>query len=116
MPHKPQGDKVVRANNAHFYIKSGNVKLLKDAQWIDDFLSEINAFPKGKHDDQVDALSQIINEVFSIEHRDMDLLIEAFKPKEKKPILQETPLKFCEEAHKTFIKKYGRNWHKRNPV
>lgn len=113
LPHKPQGDKVVRANNAHFYIKSGNVKLLKDAQWIDDFLSEINAFPKGKHDDQVDALSQIINEVFKIEHSYMNLWIEAFKPKEKKTILQETPLKFCEEAHKTFIKKYGRNWHKR---
>ena len=54
IPYKPQGDKIVRANNAHFDIKSGNVKLLKDAPWIDDFFSEINAFPKGKHDDSVD--------------------------------------------------------------
>jgi hypothetical protein len=31
------------------------------APWIDDFTVEYLAFPNGKHDDQIDALSQFLN-------------------------------------------------------
>lgn len=67
--YKPQGDKVYRANCASFHIKSGKVLLRNDAPWLDDFKAEINAFPYGKHDDQVDALSQLINYVMEHENK-----------------------------------------------
>lgn len=58
--YKPQCDKVTRANNASLFISSGRVLLRRNAAWLDDFKSEINAFPNGKHDDQVDSLTQLI--------------------------------------------------------
>lgn len=61
--YRPQGDKVSRANNASLYIASKRVRLRKNASWLDDFKAEINAFPNGKNDDQVDALSQLIDAV-----------------------------------------------------
>ena len=61
IPIKPKGDK------GHAYacphrgtLESGKVLLQIDAPWLDDFRSEVLAFPKGKHDDQVDALSQLM--------------------------------------------------------
>lgn len=58
--YSPTGSKVERANSASLYISSGQVLLPKEAIWLDNFKSEINAFPHGKHDDQVDALTQLI--------------------------------------------------------
>lgn len=42
-------------------IEDGRVFLPQKAPWLDDFRSEVLAFPNGAHDDQVDALSQLIN-------------------------------------------------------
>ncbi|WP_032996456.1 phage terminase large subunit, partial [Mesorhizobium sp. LSHC412B00] len=39
-------------------IENGNVNLPKDAHWRDDLLLEVLAFPHGKHDDQVDSMTQ----------------------------------------------------------
>ncbi len=61
--YRPQGNKITRANNASLHIKSGRVRLREGASWLADFKAEINVFPHGKHDDQVDALSQLIDEV-----------------------------------------------------
>jgi predicted phage terminase large subunit-like protein len=36
------------------------VILPPEAPWIDDFLLEITRFPRAKHDDQVDSLTQAI--------------------------------------------------------
>jgi len=41
--------------------EAGNLILPKVAPWIDDFTVEYRAFPNGKHDDQIDALSQFLN-------------------------------------------------------
>jgi predicted phage terminase large subunit-like protein len=41
-------------------IEAGQVHLPKDAPWLDDFKSELLAFPKGHHDDQVDSVSQFL--------------------------------------------------------
>lgn len=59
--YKPKGNKATRANNAVLYIKSKDVLLAEGASWLDEFRAEINAFPNGKHDDQVDALTQLID-------------------------------------------------------
>jgi predicted phage terminase large subunit-like protein len=63
-PYIPEGSKKVRANNAAYYIREGRVLIPAKARWLPDFMNEINAFPFGKHDDQVDALSQLIKVVF----------------------------------------------------
>jgi len=42
-------------------LQAGNLILPKVAPWIDDFTVEYRAFPNGKHDDQIDALSQFLN-------------------------------------------------------
>lgn len=57
----PEADKVVRMSTCSAKIEDGSVLLPKDAPWMDDFKMELLAFPNGKHDDQADAFSQLIN-------------------------------------------------------
>jgi predicted phage terminase large subunit-like protein len=56
----PEGGKVVRAQAVTPEIEAGNVYLPAPsiASWIHDFIEECASFPRGKHDDQVDAMSQ----------------------------------------------------------
>jgi predicted phage terminase large subunit-like protein len=57
----PEGGKVARVNAVSAYIESGNVYLPRNAEWVHDFVEEAASFPKGKHDDQIDAMSQALN-------------------------------------------------------
>ena len=57
----PESDKVVRMATCSARIEDGCVLLPATTDWLDEFRSEILAFPNGTHDDQVDALSQLIN-------------------------------------------------------
>ena len=41
-------------------IEAGHVLLPKEADWLDTFLHELLAFPTGRHDDQVDSVSQFL--------------------------------------------------------
>lgn len=50
---RPTGDKVFRALPFLDQAKAGNVFLLR-GDWNDAFLSELDTFPNGEHDDQVD--------------------------------------------------------------
>ena len=52
----PNKDKVIRATPLEPIFEAGHV-YLKRAAWNDAFLAECAAFPKGKKDDQVDAIS-----------------------------------------------------------
>lgn len=63
---EPCGDKVSRCNAVLYVIKSGNVylPLVENAQWVQGFLDECAAFDNGTHDDQVDAMTQALKEVF----------------------------------------------------
>ena len=60
IPIKPEGEKKMRmyANTAK--IESGAVHVPQWAPWLDAFRHEILAFPAGRADDQVDALSQAL--------------------------------------------------------
>ena len=60
-PIQPEGDKVVRMSACTARIETGAVLLPQTAPWLDAFRAELMAFPHGKHDDQADALSQLIN-------------------------------------------------------
>lgn len=53
---KPVGDKVERARPWQLRAKQGKVKLVR-APWNLDFIREATSFPKGRHDDDVDAVS-----------------------------------------------------------
>jgi phage terminase large subunit-like protein len=41
-------------------IEAGHIHLPKEADWLDTFLHELLAFPTGRHDDQVDSVSQFL--------------------------------------------------------
>jgi len=60
---EPQGGKVARANAVSPDIESGNVYLPHPniAPWVHDLIEEVSAFPNGKHDDMVDAMTQALN-------------------------------------------------------
>ncbi len=53
---KPNGDKVERARTWQLRAKQGKVKLVRGL-WNNDFIREAAAFPNGRHDDDVDAVS-----------------------------------------------------------
>lgn len=52
----PTGSKEVRANPLAGYAEKGLVRLVR-GEWNAAFVSELEKFPKGKHDDQVDSTS-----------------------------------------------------------
>ena len=100
--YKPQEDKITRANNASLFIASERVLLPKEAVWLDEFKSEINAFPNGKHDDQVDALTQLIDVVSSKQYGcNLESIADAIQRNSSPNILQMTKLDFCKMAYKT---------------
>jgi predicted phage terminase large subunit-like protein len=60
VPIEPQGNKLSRVNAITGALESGNVYLPKNADFIGDFMEQASSFPKGKHDDMVDAMSQAL--------------------------------------------------------
>ena len=66
----PQGDKMQRAVACVPRVEAGNVYLprptapngrrIRERSWVDDFILQRGAFPKGRHDDDVDALTQLL--------------------------------------------------------
>ncbi len=57
---EPHGDKITRMWAQAARIEAGTVHLPKSAPWLQDFQSEVMQFPNGRHDDQVDSLSQFL--------------------------------------------------------
>ena len=62
IPVEPQGSKSSRVAAVSPTIEAGNVYLPDPtfAPWIHDFIEECARFPRGVHDDQVDAMSQAL--------------------------------------------------------
>lgn len=67
IPVNPEGGKEVRANAVAPVWESGNVYLPHPdyAPWVNDFLDELEAFPNGAHDDEVDAMTQALIKITS---------------------------------------------------
>ncbi len=57
----PQGDKLTRMEAECARIEAGHVVLPREAPWLAQLLAELLAFPNGRHDDQVDSVSQFLN-------------------------------------------------------
>ncbi len=60
IPIMPEGDKVTRMSAQTAKIEAGYVVLPERASWLQDFQTEVLQFPHGRHDDQVDSLSQFL--------------------------------------------------------
>ena len=60
---EPDGSKEARAHAVSWLIEAGNVvlPLSSDAPWVDDFIEECAAFPKGAYSDQVDCCTQAVH-------------------------------------------------------
>lgn len=52
--------KEARANAVTPYFEAGNVLLPVNAEWAEDYIAEMTAFPLGANDDQVDATTQAL--------------------------------------------------------
>jgi len=61
LPITPEGKKEVRARVVTSIVQQGKVYLPNNAPWLTDFLDEMSAFPKGRHDDIVDTVSMALN-------------------------------------------------------
>lgn len=57
---KPTADKATRMYGQTPKLEAGSLFIPKSAPWLAEFLMEYLAFPKGRHDDQVDCLSQFL--------------------------------------------------------
>jgi predicted phage terminase large subunit-like protein len=57
---KPEGSMVDRMVAQSAKIEAGHVLLPREADWLGSFLHELLAFPNGRHDDQVDSVSQFL--------------------------------------------------------
>lgn len=55
-----QGDKVTRAAGVAGIVEAGRYWVPESAPWLDAFVRELAAFPKGQFDDQVDSWSQAL--------------------------------------------------------
>lgn len=56
----PKQDKESRLMSVSPMIEAGRVLLPQDAPWLADFRRELTLFPRARHDDQVDSLSQFL--------------------------------------------------------
>ena len=61
----PEGEKEMRMHAQTAPIEAGAVLLPSRAVWLDDFRRELLEFPNGRHDDQVDALSQGLQRAYA---------------------------------------------------
>jgi predicted phage terminase large subunit-like protein len=67
---KPPGNKLARAQAASATVEAHNLwlpnpynpygQLIPKRAWVEELIEECCKFPRGKHDDQVDALTQLI--------------------------------------------------------
>jgi len=58
-------DKVSRAMSVAPKVESGYVYLKKNAPWLSDLLTETSSFPNGAHDDQVDVISDGLDQLYN---------------------------------------------------
>jgi predicted phage terminase large subunit-like protein len=59
--YQPTTDKIMRLHAQTAIIENGFVYIPETAPWLAEYLHEMSVFPKGKHDDQVDATAQFLD-------------------------------------------------------
>jgi predicted phage terminase large subunit-like protein len=74
---KPEGSKADRMVAESAKIEAGQVYLPRQADWLDTFLLELLAFPNGRHDDQVDSVSQFLKWAALRSYLDASMMVGA---------------------------------------
>lgn len=64
IPIQRNTDKVTRANDVSPFVESGHVYLPESAPFLSDFTSEVEKFPQGANDDQVDTMVDGLDLIF----------------------------------------------------
>jgi phage terminase large subunit-like protein len=59
--YQPQSDKIMRMHAQTATIENVFVHLPKEAAWLAEYVHEMTAFPRGRHDDQVDSTAQMLD-------------------------------------------------------
>lgn len=70
---KPVASKVERWRTGAALLEQGFALFPADAPWLEDLRREVTGFPRSKHDDQVDSISQFLN--YAIRSREGSTLI-----------------------------------------
>lgn len=97
IPIKPSGDKPTRAKPLQGKLRIGGVKFNKEADFFEDMQAEFLAFPRGKHDDQVDAMAYIA------------LALEKVQPSPSARELEDSLIEELEDENRTLGFGYGRS-------
>lgn len=63
LPIQRNKDKISRAYDAAPFVESGNVLVPEWAHWLADFMAEVEAFPGGAFDDQLDPMFDALHDV-----------------------------------------------------
>lgn len=58
---RPRWNKIMRMNSVTSTIEAGLVHLPDQANWLPELLHELSTFPRSKHDDQADSISQALD-------------------------------------------------------
>jgi predicted phage terminase large subunit-like protein len=83
-PYEPKCDKILRMDAASNMIENGFAYLPEAAPWLGDLLSELMAFPKSRHDDQVDSISQALDWIKQRLSGSYDGVVEYYKREAEK--------------------------------
>ena len=78
---RPEADKTTRMATASVLFETGAALLPEKAVWLDDFESELFAFPSGRHDDQVDSTSQTLNWFIKRQQQKEEMISPAIQAK-----------------------------------
>lgn len=78
VPVEPLGNKESRAYAIQPFVMAGNVWLLKNAPWVEDYLDQMTRFPKSSKDDMVDMTTQALVRL-------KDFVAEGVAPPKPKP-------------------------------
>lgn len=70
----PRDDKITRLHAQSARIEAGHVWLPGQASWLEDLRIELASFPQGRHDDQVDSISQFLAWFFEQKGRKMQIV------------------------------------------
>ena len=96
IPVRVTTDKVSRLNAVTPLIEGGRVFVPDSADWIDEFMTEAQSFPNGKHDDQIDAMTMGLEAIAKMGGQASDALT--------------TPLDMAGSLHNQFKTSSSRDW------
>jgi phage terminase large subunit-like protein len=93
IPINPEGEKQTRMYAQTAKLEAGYVLIPEQAPWLEDFQDEILQFPDGRHDDQVDSMSQYLvrSAASNIDYLKQSVIVES-------PFSQALDLEFSPQA------------------